>query len=529
MKYFICIFFGIASALDEPNVTLADGTKVIGKLTKSVNNVTVWKFLGIPYAQPPIDQLRFMPPQPLATKKGVIYATEFSPICQQNINGSYLEKWIIEQQVQLRRDACASKRLVSQKIISYWKIFIQCAHPFQISVSEDCLYLNVWVPKKANEQSALPVMVWIHGGGFYAGSSRNPVTEGTTLAARENVILVSMNYRLSVFGFAFAGIPEAPGNMGLLDQLEALKWVKVNIASFGGNPEAITLFGVSAGGASVSLHGLSPISRPFFNRIIAQSGVASNPWATRSGESIKRSLLQCATVVNCYSSGKGAPDFAAIVGCLKTKTSDELLRTFRSLSDEVLLITFVPVVDGHFLPDKPENMLNSGSLPPLDMLLGTVSNEAGIFLYVYFSEYFKYSHMGTLNISSEDYKTMVKASIPPNQRENPLIVKATLFEYDDQADSFLRASALANLIGDIHFDAGAEHTARRYTSTNVNVYRYVFNYENTEMKLPWMKCPHASDEPFVFGYPLLNPKVEKNRIKMSKVMMRFWANFARTG
>jgi carboxylesterase type B len=122
-------------------------------------------------------------------------------------------------------------------------------------------------------------MVWIFGGGFWSGTSTLPVYDGKILSTEEDIILVSMNYRVSLFGFLYLGREEAPGNMGLWDQHLALKWTKANIALFGGDPETITIFGESAGGASVTFHVLSPQSQPLFKRAITQSGSATSPWA----------------------------------------------------------------------------------------------------------------------------------------------------------------------------------------------------------------------------------------------------------
>ncbi|CAH1981039.1 unnamed protein product [Acanthoscelides obtectus] len=149
-------------------------------------------------------------------------------------------------------------------------------------LSEDCLYINVVVPKPRPKNAA--VMVWIFGGGFYSGTNTLDVYDHNILVSEENVILVSMQYRVASLGFLYFGTSDVPGNAGMFDQMMALQWIKDNIAHFGGNPNNITLFGESAGAVSVSLHLLSPLSRNLFSQAIMQSGSPTAPWAIISRE-----------------------------------------------------------------------------------------------------------------------------------------------------------------------------------------------------------------------------------------------------
>ncbi|NWI68804.1 ACES Acetylcholinesterase, partial [Todus mexicanus] len=200
-------------------------------------------FLGIPYAQPPLGPLRFRPPRhPPAPWPGVLDATAHRHACYQAVDTMFpgfggSEMWNPNREM-----------------------------------SEDCLYLNVWTPA-LGRGGGVPVLVWIYGGGFYSGAASLDVYDGRYLAAAEGVVVVSMNYRVGALGFlALPGHPEAPGNVGLLDQRLALRWVQSNIAAFGGDPAAVTIFGESAGAASVGLHLLAPASRGLFRRAVLQSG-----------------------------------------------------------------------------------------------------------------------------------------------------------------------------------------------------------------------------------------------------------------
>src|SRR5271157_3838871 len=218
-------------------------------------------FLGIPYAAPPLGELRWKPPAPVAKWKGVRKASEFGSRCMQ---GPLFADMVF-------RDP---------------------------GPSEDCLTLNVWTGAK-DAKAKLPVMVWIHGGGFKAGGSSEPRQDGEALAS-QGVVVISMNYRMGIFGFFV--LPElitesernSAGNYGLMDQVAALQWVHRNIAAFGGDPGNVTIFGESAGSISVSALMASPVTKGLFQRAIGESGsalysraVPSDPLASRAKDDLE--------------------------------------------------------------------------------------------------------------------------------------------------------------------------------------------------------------------------------------------------
>ncbi|XP_005345904.1 acylcarnitine hydrolase-like [Microtus ochrogaster] len=208
--------------------------------------VGVHTFLGIPFAKPPVGPLRFAPPEAPEPWSGVRDGTSHSAICLQNL------------------EMMNSEGLMDMKL------------PLpSFSMSEDCLYLNIYTPAHANEGSNLPVMVWIHGGALVTGMAS--MNDGSILAATEDVVVVTIQYRLGVLGFFSTGDQHARGNWGYLDQVAALRWVQQNIAHFGGNPDLVTIFGESAGGTSVSSLVVSPMSKGLFHRAIMESGVALLP------------------------------------------------------------------------------------------------------------------------------------------------------------------------------------------------------------------------------------------------------------
>lgn len=177
-----------------------------------------------------------------------------------------------------------------------------------------------------------------------------------------------MNYRVTIFGFLYTGQPEAPGNMGLLDQLEALKWVKNNIRLFGGDPDEVTLFGESAGAASVSMHVLSPLSQPYFKRFILQSGSPTNPWSIHTEELMLNHALELATLSNCSISRQN-PDLKKLVDCLIQRPAKDLL-ALEMLTEEFLDFPWTPVMDNYFLIEQPRASLANGNFKNAPALVG---------------------------------------------------------------------------------------------------------------------------------------------------------------
>ncbi|WP_116138217.1 carboxylesterase/lipase family protein [Trinickia diaoshuihuensis] len=314
-------------ALPSPQVQLADGAIAGERAISGAQPLNV--FRGIPYAAPPVDSNRWHAPQPAARWSGVREAKQFAPRCMQ---------------MDLPGLTFRSDRM-----------------------SEDCLYLNVWAPvQQPNE--AMPVLVYFHGGGFAVGDGSEPRYDGANLAAR-GIVVVTVNYRLGAFGFmmhpdaAGEGGAGTAGNYGLLDQQAALRWVRENIARFGGNPAQVTIAGETAGAIAVSAHMASPTSRGLFARAIGESGGAFAPnafWRREKAERVARG-------------------FAALAGA-------ESLQALRKLSAEQLQAamgtysapspSFWPTIDGHFLTDTPAAIFEAGAQAPVPLLVGSNSAES---------------------------------------------------------------------------------------------------------------------------------------------------------
>ncbi|NXI57444.1 SASB hydrolase, partial [Chloroceryle aenea] len=209
------------------------------KVDAAQRNVNV--FLGLPFAKPPVGPLRFSEPQPPEPWKGVRDATSYPPMClQDKVQGQFFSDFITNRK---------------EKVL--------------LQVSEDCLYLNVYTPSSTDNEK-LPVFVWIHGGGLVFGAASS--YDGSALAAFDNVVVVTIQYRLGIVGYFSTGDKHARGNWGYLDQVAALQWIQENIIHFGGDPLSITIAGESAGGVSVSALVLSPLAKGLFHKAISESG-----------------------------------------------------------------------------------------------------------------------------------------------------------------------------------------------------------------------------------------------------------------
>ena len=234
------------------------------------------------------------------------------------------------------------------------------------SYSEDCLYLDIYTP---NVTFNLPVMVWIHGGGYDSGTS---VTFPGDILSLQGVIVVVIQYRLGAFGFFTTGDSAALGNFGMLDQVEALTWVKENIENFGGDPGKVTLFGESAGGLSVSLHLLSPLSKDLFHGVIAESGVDLAPFAIQQISIGVRNSKEVAEKLKCPSS-----DHKAMVGCLQEKKAADIQKASDAVNFRFIdQPKWAPVVDKHFLHDTPRNLRKKKDLKIAPMMITFNSDEA---------------------------------------------------------------------------------------------------------------------------------------------------------
>ncbi|XP_061205220.1 acetylcholinesterase, partial [Neopsephotus bourkii] len=483
-----------SSPSSELLVVTPDGP-ILGSLLPASPSSLAAAFLGIPYAQPPLGPLRFRPPIPARPWTHPLDASSHPNACFQLVDTAFpgfhgAEMW------NPNRD-----------------------------MSEDCLYLNIWTPSPRPPQP-IPVMVWIYGGGFYSGAASLDVYDGRILAVDQSVVVVSMNYRVGALGFlGFPGYGDAPGNVGLLDQRLALTWVQRSIHAFGGDPNRVTLFGESAGAASIGIHLLSPITRSLFHRAVLQSGSPNAPWVTIGPNESRRRGLALGVALGCIGNE------SEVVGCLREREPQELVQWEGSVIPQgsVFRFAFVPVVDGEVIRDSPDALLKEDAGRQCDILLGAVQDEGTYFL-VYGVPGFGKDNESL--ISRDEFLQGVRMGVP---QANEVVSAAVELQYTDWLDQYnpvKNREALGAIVGDHNVVCPLMEFASHWDEGGRGrVYAYLFEHRASNLGWPqWMGVPHGYEIEFVFGQPLragMNYTEEEKRL--SRRMMGYWGNFARTG
>lgn len=451
-------------------------------------------FLGIPFAKPPIGKYRFRHPKPVDKWDGIFNASSFSSSCYQ-VNDTYFGS-----------DFRGS---------NMWNA--------NTPLSEDCLKLNIWLPKPWPKKS--PVLVWIFGGGFYYGTSSLSLYDGRILAAEENIIVASMNYRVASLGFLFADRSEAPGNAGMFDQLMALQWIRDNIEHFGGDPANVTIFGESAGAVSVAFHLLSPLSRNLFSQAIMQSGAATCPWGITDRKVALQRTILLATNVGCPNDPS---DMESVVTCLQKVDPMSIIMNETGASG-VVDFPFTPIVDGSFLDELPSVSLRTGNFKKARLLMGSDKDEGNFFIIYHLTDLYKKSE--EVYISREDFIRIVKDLNPSFP---PIGHAAITYEYTnwlDPEDAIYNRDSVDKMVGDYHFTCHVNEMASVYASSGLDVYMYYFIHRSTYSPWPkWMGVLHADEINFIFGEPLdKSLGYTSAEVQLSRRMMKYWANFAKTG
>lgn len=272
--------------------------------------------------------------------------------------------------------------------------------------NEDCLYLDIYTP---NVNLNLPVMVYIHGGAYEFGSA---VTSPSDILALQGLVVVIIQYRLGPFGFLTTGDSAAPGNFGMLDQVEALKWIKDNIENFGGNPNKVTIFGQSAGGTSVSLHLMSPLSKDLFHQAIAESGVDLSSFAIQPTSFGVSNAAKLAEKLSCADK-----DQNAMIHCLREKEASDIKKAADSIAADAIAntqslpayLTWAPVVDKNFLHDTPRNLRHKRNFKSKPFMISFNSQETAEIVGVLFNS-------SSSGVSQAFFKTLIKVFTHSLQR-----------------------------------------------------------------------------------------------------------------
>ena len=409
----------------------------------------VRRFLGIPYARAPLGDLRWRPPQALPAWSGTRAAVQFGPECMQGRSG-----------------------------------------PATVPMSEDCLFLNIWVPTR-HAGRRLPVLVWVHGGAFRVGTASLPLYDGAQLA-RQQVVVVTLNYRLGRFGFlAHPALthenPDGPlGNYGLLDVLEALQWVHTNIKSFGGDPGKVTLAGQSAGGAVVYDLLSSPLAKGLFARAIIESGVFDTPTTAFAA-------AEQAGAAAASGWAAGASDAAALRRLSAAQVQGE---------GAGLAGSFGPMVDGKVLPMDVAAAFDAGQIARMPLLIGSNSEEARFF-----------------PAAASGLSQRLASSWPQ--------VTAVFDGYGTHRTDLVELQ----LATDMLLTAPTRTAARAATAAGSPTFLYYYSYVRPSRRAQTPGASHIDEVYALFGQMGLMPGSDPDAANASIVtaLQERWARFARTG
>nr|AGC24394.1 carboxylesterase [Locusta migratoria] len=394
------------------------------------------------------------------------------------------------------------------------------------SGSEDCLYLNVYVPDVPEEGAKLPVLFWVHGGGFYYNSGSD-TEHGPDFLISYGVILVTINYRLSQLGFLTTGDEVVPGNAGLKDQHLALVWAKQNIASFGGDPDQITLWGQSAGGMSVSLHLVSPLSTDLFSRIIIQSGNFIGQPA--SLEMARQNAFKLGAVL-----GLETDDSQQLVDFLRSvDVADLLVDNTLVMTDEQKEMysynpwwpSIEPDLEGALMPESPIQRLIDGRFLQIPIFTGVTSGEMG-------------SGMLSSTAQIDTLNNRFVEAVGPNlhlptvEQQQEAAAKLRQFYFGDDVISADNPKPLVDFGNDMSMFASTDALVRKVTEiTDLPVFYYEFDYHVESVNVSEWGAPHSSDLPFLFlrkdTVYNLDPNSDEDKVRRN--LLRCYTNFAKYG
>uniref|UniRef100_A0A1Y1MMB3 Carboxylic ester hydrolase n=2 Tax=Photinus pyralis TaxID=7054 RepID=A0A1Y1MMB3_PHOPY len=491
---FGCAIVICAASQSDLTIQIGPGT-VKGKYDTTIKGSTFRSFTGIPYGEPPVGILRFKPPVPLKPWNGVLDATKPHQICPQMdvYFGNYT-----------------------------------------VAGNEDCLYLNVYAPV-VNDKESFSVLFYIHGGGWMSGNANSELYGPQKLLEKE-IVLVTTNYRLGALGFLSTGDSVVPGNNGLKDQTLALKWVKDNIKCFGGNPNKITVFGQSAGGASAHFLTLSPLSRDLVSGAILQSGTAFAPWAITLKPLVNAQRL--ASYLNCPSTSS-----EAIVECLSTKDSSDIVeqdKRFWEYSYDPM-IPFKPVVErdhpGAFLTEDPAVIVQSRKNVPVPLMIGLTTEDGAL------KSATLHKDQRLIEMLNKDFDVIAPFLFGYDQatyNTSEVSERIRNFYFRGRKIDESNKAELTNVVTDSWFHVATDLAVRLHAeNSNTAVYLYIFGYQGVvSFSTAFKDAADSYNYGTCHGDELLylftqthsqGAKFTEADNRMMDIMVSIWTNFAKTG
>ncbi|XKL67577.1 hypothetical protein PGB90_003068 [Kerria lacca] len=487
----LSILIHVVTKIDAVEVTINQG-KLAGTILQSRNATKFYAFFGIPYAKPPIGELRFQPPQEPDKWNGVRNATILPPSC--------LQKNVFNK--------------ASSEVIG----------------SEDCLYLNIYTPsiQRENNYNNLPVMVYIHGGSFLNGNGK--MYQGSYFMDYP-MVLINFNYRLGPLGFLSTVDEELPGNYGMKDQVAALKWVQENVAIFGGDPKQVTIFGHSAGGVSVHLHLYSPLSKGLFQRAIAQSGSALTIWAQVAPHVARQRAFAFGLLSGCPTQSS-----RVLVNCLRKIPAEDIIHTVDKfwVWDFDPLISFGPVIESKsihnaFLIENPRKQKIINNVP---LIIGTTSGEGGIRAARY------YSNNGTLvKKVNEQYKrimpvTLIYGFVLPHEKIDTVTDELKKFYFGNKEIGLETSKEFVDMLTDSLFLFHCVEAALR--NKEITYFYYYdhlnkFSLNNLLGNYPGnLGVCHGDD--IISFFPVFGFRTShESDTNVSRRLVNYWVNFATNG
>ncbi|XP_050727488.1 venom carboxylesterase-6-like isoform X4 [Eriocheir sinensis] len=482
-------------------VVITEGGRIEGKSETSINGRTFHSYYGIPYARPPLGEFRFKDPVKPGTWQRLANAKKMPPPCMQvPLVNAMLNQW---------------------------------PEPEEISGSENCLFLNVFTPVTGPypEKQKLPVMVWLHGGGFFAGGAEEYLPH-TFL--NHDVLLVVVQYRLGVLGFLSTEDSVMPGNLGLKDQTMALQWVQRNIHRFGGDKARVTIFGESAGGASVHYQMLTPKAKGLFSQAIMQSGSALAPWAfnnrhRNAAESVGRSQ-GCEDVQNS----------TALLECLQKSNAKELTHAIQNEFQWFCMpAVMAPRVDGDYLPDLPAKLLAEKQYHEVDLMSGVTKDEGSLVTLAIDSQ-------KLINDLEKHFDTYGPITIGLEKEEDPVTVAKRIYNHylGDITSAGNHFDQLTELFGDRFFKLNQDEVIKRHAVhfPDRRTFRYQFDYRGKHSlgdalnsSLGKNTVCHLDDliylfaDGTLFGSLVPNGLTDPEDTRMREMMLKLWTNFAILG